>query len=306
MMCSGCAVFVHLIAAEVMDAHTVHRHLTLASLLILIAVVAMVLAFITGIFAVLAHALALAIFWKARVENQTGKKLKYIRSDNGLEYKDEEFLLWDPVAKKRVISRDVVFNEAHMLNWDAASSKRQGHTVEIKLHEQRIKSADESRDGYADEQSLEDPEEHSSDSWNLVKDREPRSTNYGIMFDCDGAKGESTTALSTTEAECMALTEAAKEALWLKGLVEELGFKQRDVLLQCDSQSTTNLAKNQVFHARTKRIDVHYHRVREWIISRQIVEHKVHTNDNATDMLTKTVTTEKFEHCLSLIHLLSC
>ncbi|KAK3032792.1 hypothetical protein RJ639_035895 [Escallonia herrerae] len=99
------------------------------------------------------------------------------------------------------------------------------------------------------------------------------STNFGIMFDRDGAKGEvfgfvdsdyvgdldsrrsmtgyvftfyrgpicwksvlqSTTALSTTEAEYMALTEAAKEALWLKGLVEELGFKQRGVLLQCDS-----------------------------------------------------------------------
>ncbi|KAK3013045.1 hypothetical protein RJ639_008246 [Escallonia herrerae] len=30
--------------------------------------------------------------WKARVENQTGKKLKYFRSDNGMEYKDEEFL----------------------------------------------------------------------------------------------------------------------------------------------------------------------------------------------------------------------
>ncbi|KAK3009917.1 hypothetical protein RJ639_011487, partial [Escallonia herrerae] len=94
------------------------------------------------------------------------------------------------------------------------------------------------------------------------------STNFGVMFDHDGAKGEvsgfvdsdyagdlgpicwksvlqSTTTLSTTEAEYMALTEAAKEALWLKGLVEELGFKQCGVLLQCDSQSALDLAKNQ-------------------------------------------------------------
>ncbi|KAK3039791.1 hypothetical protein RJ639_027104 [Escallonia herrerae] len=158
------------------------------------------------------------------------------------------------------------------------------------------------------------------------------STNFGVMFDRDGAKGEvsgfvdsdyagdldsrrsttgyiftfyggpicwksvlqSTTALSTTEAEYMTLTEAAKEALWLKGLVEELGFKQRGVLLQCDNQSALDLAKNQVFHARTKYIDVRYHRVREWINSKQIVVHKVHTNDNAADMLTKTVTTEKW------------
>ncbi|KAK3025021.1 hypothetical protein RJ639_044630 [Escallonia herrerae] len=68
------------------------------------------------------------------------------------------YRLWDPVAKKRVISRDVVFNEAQMLNTDATSSKRQGHTVEIELHEQRTKSADESIDGSTDEQSLEDPD----------------------------------------------------------------------------------------------------------------------------------------------------
>ncbi|KAK2987301.1 hypothetical protein RJ640_029583 [Escallonia rubra] len=39
----------------------------------------------------------------------------------------------------------------------------------------RTKSTDESTDGSTDEQSLEDPEEHPSDSWNLVKDREPRT-----------------------------------------------------------------------------------------------------------------------------------
>ncbi|KAK3005310.1 hypothetical protein RJ639_016219 [Escallonia herrerae] len=53
-------------------------------------------------------------------------------------------------------------------------------------------------------------------------------------------------ALSTIEAEYTALTEAAKEALWLKGLVDDLGFKQRGVLLQCDSQSAKDLANNQV------------------------------------------------------------
>ncbi|KAK3009920.1 hypothetical protein RJ639_011490 [Escallonia herrerae] len=79
------------------------------------------------------------------------------------------YRLWDPVAKKKVISRDVVFNEAQMLNTNATSSERKGHTVEIELHEQRTKSTDESTDGSTDELSLEDPEEHPSDSWNLSK-----------------------------------------------------------------------------------------------------------------------------------------
>ncbi|KAK2995032.1 hypothetical protein RJ640_021189 [Escallonia rubra] len=56
--------------------------------------------------------------------------------------------------------------------------KRLGHLsegVEIELHEQRTKSADESTDGSTNEQSLEDSDEHPSDSWKLVRDREPRT-----------------------------------------------------------------------------------------------------------------------------------
>lgn len=81
---------------------------------------------------------------------------------------------------------------------------------------------------------------------------------------------QATVALSTTEAEYMTTTEAAKEAMRLKGLVEELGFKQDVVQLQCDSQSAIFLAKNQVLHARSKHIDIRYHKIREWINSGEI------------------------------------
>ena len=55
---------------------------------------------------------------------------------------------------------------------------------------------------------------------------------------------QATVALSTTEVEYMAATEAAKEALWLKGLIKELGILQGGVPLLCDSQSAISLAKN--------------------------------------------------------------
>ena len=67
---------------------------------------------------------------------------------------------------------------------------------------------------------------------------------------------QSTVALSTTEAECMATTNATKEAAWLKGLVEELSFKQDAIQLQCDSQSAIFFTKNQVFHASSKHIAI--------------------------------------------------
>ncbi|KAI4332243.1 hypothetical protein L6164_017167 [Bauhinia variegata] len=60
---------------------------------------------------------------------------------------------------------------------------------------------------------------------------------------------QSIVALSTTEAEYMAITEAVKEAIWLQGLLEDLGVSQKHIVVYCDSQSAIHLAKNQVYHA---------------------------------------------------------
>ncbi|GJT60916.1 hypothetical protein Tco_1004449 [Tanacetum coccineum] len=72
-------------------------------------------------------------------------------------------------------------------------------------------------------------------------------------------------ALSTTEAEYVAATEACKELLWLKRFLQELGFKQQRYAVLCDNQSTIHLAKNSMFHKRTKHIDIRYHWIRDAI-----------------------------------------
>lgn len=117
---------------------------------------------------------------------------------------------------------------------------------------------------------------------------------------------QDTVALSTTEAEYMAATEAGKEAIWLKGMVEQLGFEQNSMLVHCDSQSAIYLAKNHVYHSRTKHIDIRYHKIREWISNGKISLMKIHTKENAADMLTKPIPRDKFKHCLDLIHLTTC
>ena len=61
------------------------------------------------------------------------------------------------------------------------------------------------------------------------------------------------------------------------------------------------MAKNQVYHARTKHINVRFHKVRKLIVTGDIVLEKVHTSENTVDMLTKPVTTAKFKHCLDLV-----
>ena len=82
---------------------------------------------------------------------------------------------------------------------------------------------------------------------------------------------QSLVTLSTIESEYMAVAKATKEALWLTGLVEELGVQQGGVLLQCDSQSVIYLVKNQVYHARTKHIDVRFHRIKELVSSSELL-----------------------------------
>ena len=100
-------------------------------------------------------------------------------------------------------------------------------------------------------------------------DLDRRRSVSGYVFTVGGntvswkANLQSVTALSTTEAEFMALTEAAKEALWIKGLMKDLGLEQDKVTLWCDSQSAICLSKNSNHHERTKHIDVRYNFIRD-------------------------------------------
>ncbi|KAJ4720195.1 Retrovirus-related Pol polyprotein from transposon TNT 1-94 [Melia azedarach] len=112
-----------------------------------------------------------------------------------------------------------------------------------------------------------------------------------------------TVTLSTTEAEYMALTEAAKKGIWLKGLVSDLGLYHDQAIVYCDSLSAICLAKDQVHHERTKHIDVRYHFLRS---EKRIKVNKVGTADNPADMFTKPVPHSKFQHCLDLLNVRSC
>nr|GEY13719.1 retrovirus-related Pol polyprotein from transposon TNT 1-94 [Tanacetum cinerariifolium] len=108
-------------------------------------------------------------------------------------------------------------------------------------------------------------------------------------------------ALSTTEAEYMALTEAVKEAIWLKGLLEELGVKLNRMTVNCDNQGAIHLSWNYVFHEMTKHINVHYHFIREVLEAKTVEVLKVGTEHNAADALTKVVPRHKLQHCLELL-----
>nr|GEW45727.1 retrovirus-related Pol polyprotein from transposon TNT 1-94 [Tanacetum cinerariifolium] len=87
-----------------------------------------------------------------------------------------------------------------------------------------------------------------------------------------------------------ALTEKAKEGIWLKGLIEDLGFPQDKATVFCDNMSAICLAKDQVYHDRTKYIDVPYHFIHT---ERRFKVKKIGTQDNHADVFTKLVSLSK-------------
>lgn len=105
-------------------------------------------------------------------------------------------------------------------------------------------------------------------------------------------------ALSTTEAENMAIVEAIKEAIWIRGLINNLGIYQKQVKLHCDSRSAIHLSKYQGYHSRTKHFNVRFHFIHDILFERKIIFQKVPTTNNSVDMLTNVVRPMKFEHCL--------
>ncbi|KAH9724032.1 hypothetical protein KPL70_007344 [Citrus sinensis] len=137
-------------------------------------------------------------------------------------------------------------------------------------------------------------------------DLDIRRSLTGYLYMLDGclinwkASLQHVVALSTTEAEYTAAAEAVKEALWLKGLVSELGMSQKTVDVFCDSSSAIYLSKNPAHHEKTKHIDIKLHFIRN-VVSMGVVRMvKIYTDRNPADMLTKVVTTAKFKVCLDI------
>jgi hypothetical protein len=74
--------------------------------------------------------------------------------------------------------------------------------------------------------------------------------------------------------------------------MEELGKKQENNRLYCDSEIAIHLAKNSTFHSKTKHIQFRYHFTRFILEDGQLKLEKIHTSQNPADMLTKGVTKE--------------
>ncbi|KAH9705555.1 hypothetical protein KPL70_011923 [Citrus sinensis] len=142
-------------------------------------------------------------------------------------------------------------------------------------------------------------------------DLDRRRSQTGYMFMLNGcliswkASLQHVVALSITEAEYTVALAAVKEALWLKGLISELGISQKVVDIHCDSSSAIYLSKNPAHHEKTKHINIKLHFIRN-VISKGVGKMvKIYTSNNPADMLTKVVPTAKLKTCLDIAEICS-
>ncbi|CAM8908570.1 unnamed protein product [Rhodiola kirilowii] len=135
-----------------------------------------------------------------------------------------------------------------------------------------------------------------------VGDVETRKSTSGYAFYLGNgvvswsSKKQQVVALSTAEAEYIVVTTAAYQAVWLRRILEDLKHKQEGpTKIMCDNKSAIALAKNPVFHDRSKHIGIRYHYIRELVKDGEIELEFCRINEQVTDTFIKGLSSDKFE-----------
>lgn len=130
-----------------------------------------------------------------------------------------------------------------------------------------------------------------------------RKSTSGYLFMLSGAaiswksRKQTCVALSTAEAEYVALAAATQEAVWIRRLLIDLNCGGiHPTVIHEDNQSAICIGQNPQYHSKTKHIDIKYHFVREQVLSNAIKLKYCPTNDMIADVLTKGLSFDKFVH----------
>lgn len=122
-----------------------------------------------------------------------------------------------------------------------------------------------------------------------------RKSYTGLCFTLSGAavawssRKQKSVALSSTEAEYMGITEACTEAIYLRNILFEITDNLYSVKIFNDNQGALKLSANNVFHNRTKHIDVRYHFCRDCVNNKIVNLEYLETDRMPADLLTKSL-----------------
>jgi hypothetical protein len=216
-------------------------------------------------------------------------------------------VLDDPVEYQRLVGSllwvailtrpDIVFAVGWLGRY--ASAPTEGHMIAAKRVLRYLAGTRRYGIGYSAEGDL-----WGSCDASFAEDTENRRSTTGYAFWLGGgpvvwrSSRQKIVTLSSTEAEYVGYCEAAKEAAWLRQLLEELGEAPKDrgltVPVEVDNQGALAIAANKGLGHRTKHIDVRYHYVREQLQGGGLTLGYRPTEDLVADGLTKPLTGTQF------------
>ena len=100
------------------------------------------------------------------------------------------------------------------------------------------------------------------------------------------------------------MKKLTNELVWLKGLLECLGFKNDEpITMHCDNQAAIHIASNSVFHERTKHIELDCHKVRQKVEQGVILPCFTRSEDQLADIFTKAASLKVCNHIFSKLGL---
>ena len=118
------------------------------------------------------------------------------------------------------------------------------------------------------------------------------------------SKKQTCVALSTAEAEYIALAKAAQELIWLQRLLMDMNKNSVDPMtIFEDNQSTIAMTKNPQHHGKAKHIDIKFHYIREMVTMNKIELKYCKSDKMIVDILTKGIGKIQFAKLRSMIRL---
>ncbi|GKA69475.1 hypothetical protein Tco_0775539 [Tanacetum coccineum] len=134
-----------------------------------------------------------------------------------------------------------------------------------------------------------------------------KSTSGGIQFLGDKlvswmSKKQDCTAMSSAEAEYVALSASCAQLMWMRTqLLKDLWLQTQQIPLYCDSQSAIAISCNPVQHSRTKHIHTRYHFIKKHVRKGIIDLYFLRTEYQLADMFTKALPEDRFQYLVRRI-----
>jgi hypothetical protein len=140
--------------------------------------------------------------------------------------------------------------------------------------------------------------------------RDTRRSTSGYVFMMAGgavtwsSKRQTTVALSTVEAEYVAMSRCAQQMTWMQSWLSEANIKyDLPGIIRGDNRGAIALTKNTRDHGKVKHIDIRHHYIRELLQSGTIAMEQVSSADNLADIFTKPLPRDHHHRLLAALNI---